>query len=444
MHLLALYKTWDGEEWIEASLASIYDHVSSIVMVHSETSWLGERGNTVREPAMRWAEQHDREGKIHHVNVDCRSQEQQYAAGLDYIRGRLYFDAVLAIDSDEVWEGAYLEDGKEQVASDTKHQAYRCNMHSYLKTPFYRVHPPFGSPTVFFKKPELLTESPRGCRAEAMQLDTVWMHHYTYVRKSREDVWRKIQQSCQADGGEIIVENWLSNVYDHLPDGTNLHAFVRWRDVWKSITRVWWSDVPAAVRESEMMSHWWPMGLLIDGERNALFEIARGRRQVVDLGTFLGLSAVILSLAAERVYTVDAYEQVLSTGSFANIEDPGQYERLLREHQQSLGKSRQLFDRFGNITAEQCDTAIAGHRWPRQDVDLLFVDADHSAVGTMANVQAWWSKLLPGARIVFHDNNELHPGVQEAIRELEAGGCVRRLQLGQHSGSLAAFEKSDA
>lgn len=452
MQLVALYKTFDGDEWIAASLASIYDHVDAIVMVHSDVSWLGEEGNTVRDAAMAWADEHDHLGKIHHLNVRTKTQEQQYAIGVSVIRNQWPDAVVLAVDSDEIWEGKYLERAKEQIASDKASPAFRCNMHSYIKTPLYRVDPPWGSPTCFFREPELLTESPRGCRAPASQLDNVWMHHYTYVRRSPDLVWRKIQQSCLADRDEIVVENWMRDVYDRLPDGADVHAFVRWRHVWKCVRPVWWSDVPKATRECEFMRQFWPDGLLMDGEKNELFRLAHGRRQAIDLGTYKGLSAVILGLACEKCHTVDAYDQVPDS-AVANRDDPDQYQRM--KHDTSFAANCDLFRRFGNITCEQALTSEAAARWPHGSVDVLFIDADHSQQGTLANLWAWWPRLKAGGIVIFHDDNDLHPGVQQVVKMLadrdvllQAGEdlpertlLVERRELARFSGSLAAFEK---
>jgi len=435
MQLVALYKTFDGDEWIDASLASIYEHVDGIVMVHSDISWLGERGNTVADGALAWCLVNDKSRKVSHVRGEYRTQEQQYAAGVELIRDKWRDPVVLAVDSDEVWDRESLERARQQIADRPNIPAFRCSMHTYLKTPFYQVRPTFGEPTCFFSKPELLLESPRGCRANAAMLDNVWMHHYTYVRRSRDLVERKIRQSCHADGGEEIVPNWMEDVYDKLPDGYNLHAFKRWQSVWGGIKRIPWSEVPQATRESAFMSHFWPDGLLMDGERNELFRLAHGRRQAIDLGTFKGLSAVILGLACERCHTVDSYDDVM----YGCVDS--EYVQLYREHEQSEAENRMLFERFGNITLEHCATADAAESWTNGTVDVLFVDADHSVGGTLENVRAWWPKLTAGARIIFHDDNDIHPGVQQAIDMMQKELSVRRLELAPHSGSLAAFEK---
>lgn len=436
MKLVALYKTWDGGEFVDASLASIYDYVDSIVMVHSEISWLGERGNTVRPLALAWCEQHDKAGKVHHLNVEESNQEAQYSKGVDYIRHHDLGDVTMVVDADEVWDDKSIENAKRQI-HDRPFVAFRSNMRTFLKTPFYEVNPPYGSPTVFLTYPELLTQSPRGSRAPARQLSDCWFSHYTAVRASREDVERKIRQSCLADkSNERVVPSWMERVYDQLPEGENLHYFQKWREVWKRINKIWLSDLPPAMRQAKLMRLWLPEGHFLDGELNAIHRLASGREQAVDLGTYKGLSAVALSLCCRRVHTVDCYEN-LPADSFADTLEPDRY-RKMQDH--SLQANYELASRFGNITLEPGDSAEAGRLWNRGPVDVLLVDADHSYEGTVANVEAWWPHLRDGARIIFHDDNAIHPGVQRAISEFRLHPRMRFFDPGEHSGSLAVCE----
>lgn len=253
MRLVALYKTWDGGEFVDASLASVYDSVDAIVMVHSDLSWLGERGNTVEHLARDWCLEHDAAKKVHHLNVSTISQEQQYAAGVEFIERTWPGSVVMVVDADEVWETKYIENAKQQIAETPHVPAYRINMHTYLKSPFYRVMNPYGSPTAFLREPRLLTQSPRACRAPARQLRNVWMHHYTAVRSSREQVERKIRQSCLADGGETVVPNWMEEVYDKLPEGRNLHYFERHRVVWNRVEKVTVAELPPAMLKAKLL-----------------------------------------------------------------------------------------------------------------------------------------------------------------------------------------------
>ena len=434
MRLVALYKTWDGGEFVDASLASIYDSVTNIVMVHSETSWLGERGNTVREHAVRWCEQFDTDGKVTHISVDTTSQEKQYATGVEYIRRWDLGDVIMVVDADEVWESKYIDEATYQI-EDNESPAYRCNMHTYLKSPFFRVSPPCGSPTAFVRDFDALTRSPRGCQAPARQLSDVWMHHYTYVRASRELVERKLHQSAKADGGEKVVKDWMTEIYDHLPCGNNLHAFARWRSMWQSVEKIWTCDMPSAMRKARLLPLWLPQGHMLDGELSALRRLAAGKYQAVDLGTYKGLSAACLSTACKRVHTVDCYED-LPAGTFADTLCPERYETELRDY--TLEENQALATRLGNVTVQAADVAQAGHDWGGPPVDILLVDADHSEEATMRATLAWLPRMRDGATVVFHDDNSLHPGVQSAIAQLCDRHWLRRVDPGPYAGSLAA------
>ena len=435
MKLIALYKTWDGGEFVDASLASVYPHCDHIVMVHSEASWLGEFGNTVQNLAEQWCCDNDTEGKVHHLEVSLQTQEQQYEAGIQYIqKNRWPFDAVLAVDADEVWEDQYFERAKQQMA-ERHYPAYKSNMHTYLKSPFFRVMPPFGSPTTFLRDPNQLLKSPRGCKAHAWHLDNVWMHHYTYVRETREAVERKINQSGYADGGEILVPDWMHDVYDKMPEGRDMHAFLQWRTVWHKIDKVWTDGLPAAMLAARLLPLWLPDGHLLSGEQNAIYRLAKGRHQAVDLGTYRGLSAAVLSLACERVHTVDAYEELEE--SYADELEPNRYHN---GWECSLANTQALCTRLGNATCQQADTVAAAGEWSGGPVDVLFVDADHSYNGTMRNVEAWLPHMAKGGLVILHDNNPLHPGVMQVIDELREDSRFRFVDPGEFSGSLAVTE----
>ena len=443
MNIIALYKTWDGGEFVDASLASIYHHVKYIVMVHSDISWLGEHGNTVRQRAIEWCTEFDVESKVIHIDVSHSSQEAQYQAGLEYIsQHRLPWDVIMVVDADEVWEDQYIENAVKQIA-DRPFAGYRSSMHTYLKTPFFRVDPPYGSPTVFLREPNYLTTSPRGHKAPARHLDNVWMHHYTYVRKTRELVKRKLYQSALADkSNEEVADGWMESVYDKILECYNLHAFKRHAHLWKRIQKIWVSDAPPTMMKAKMMTLWMPdqrlicnnevtnWASLLDGERNAIHRMALGRNQAVDLGTYRGVSAVTLALACNYVHTVDFYGEALK--------DPSSEYFTIGGH--SLDITQAICDRYGNMTCEASDTVEAARHWNGGPVDVLFVDADHTEIGTLANVESWYRHLPRGARILFHDDNELHPGVQAAINKLRQDSRFQFIGCGEYSGSLAACE----
>jgi hypothetical protein len=57
-----------------------------------------------------------------------------------------------------------------------------------------------------------------------------------------------------------------------------------------------------------------------------------------------------------------------------------------------------------------------------RSIDLIFVDADHSREGCLADCHAWWPKVKPGGWLAGHDYVEyLGFGVIPAVDEFEAG-----------------------
>src|SRR3990167_4621507 len=149
--------------------------------------------------------------------------------------------------------------------------------------------------------------------------------------------------------------------------------------------------MPPAIRDARLLPLWLPdrtmpderYSSFLDGEANTLHRLSRGRRQAVDLGTYRAFSAVVLSLACERVHTVDCYDGQSVAVEYADF-------------RHSFDANLELAGRFGNITCEQDDTAEAGRKWSGGPVDVLFVDADHSEQGTIANVEAWLPHMASG------------------------------------------------
>ena len=46
-------------------------------------------------------------------------------------------------------------------------------------------------------------------------------------------------------------------------------------------------------------------------------------------------------------------------------------------------------------------------------LDFVFIDADHSENGVLADIDAWRSKVRPGGALIFHDQS--WPGVKSAL-----------------------------
>ncbi len=131
-----------------------------------------------------------------------------------------------------------------------------------------------------------------------------------------------------------------------------------------------------------------------------LVRLARGKRQVVELGTASGWTAAILALA-DRQRIVRSF-------------DPNHHpnrDRYLELAGEAQGRIR-LIGRPG----EEADGEPAG---------MLFVDSSHEKDATVREIAAWRGLLEPGAAVAFHDfDHGDFPGVAAAVRELGLEGVV--------------------
>jgi hypothetical protein len=82
------------------------------------------------------------------------------------------------------------------------------------------------------------------------------------------------------------------------------------------------------------------------------------------------------------------------------------------------------------------------------DIDLLFVDGDHSYEGCLNDLENWYPKLIPGGQVVLHDCYFGCP-VQEAVLDfvgehdvtLVRPPHIHALHWHHPAGSLAHFIK---
>jgi predicted O-methyltransferase YrrM len=82
---------------------------------------------------------------------------------------------------------------------------------------------------------------------------------------------------------------------------------------------------------------------------------------------------------------------------------------------------------------------------PSRELELLFVDGDHSYEGARADFDRWGAFVRPGGHLLFHDAvdrggyGNVYPGVQRAVEEVEREGGWQR-QPG--AGSIAHFVRA--
>lgn len=250
--VVALYKTFDGEEFVRQSVESIYHKVTKIVMVHSRKAWDNStEGNRVAPVMKEWIEKYDTDKKIIELWTDETNQEAQYKLGFLHIKTHLLCDWIMLIDSDEVWDDENWARAQFHLEKNFHADALHCKMHTYIKEKHYRVHPPEQAcPTVFIRKSIREMVGVRGNKIKPkICMDGVFFHHFTLVRDNEDDIRRKIKTSNEQDGELAVdVDWWMDNVWANIPKVKDFHITKGYESSWHSLMTIGREQLPATMR----------------------------------------------------------------------------------------------------------------------------------------------------------------------------------------------------
>ena len=144
-----------------------------------------------------------------------------------------------------------------------------------------------------------------------------------------------------------------------------------------------------------------PNGYLTGIDTECLTKWSFGKIFAVDLGTYCGLSAFIISQQAQYVLTVDLFED------YEQIEDVislKHYTRLYEQTKHSFEKVRtQLLSLRKNIFVYKGKTYSTANLFNNGTVDFVFIDADHMYSGVKKDFNSWFPKVKIDGVILFHD-----------------------------------------
>ncbi len=160
-----------------------------------------------------------------------------------------------------------------------------------------------------------------------------------------------------------------------------------------------------ARRLAKRVGHAWGLDAAASpADVGTLLRFARGRREVVELGTGPAWTAIALALP-------DPARRVTS------------YDPVVHEHREdylALVPER-VRERIRFVALE----GVAGAADHPGGVELLFVDSTHERAATLAELRAWEPRLADGALVALHDyGHPDFPGVAEAVRELGVEGAA--------------------
>jgi FkbM family methyltransferase len=195
-------------------------------------------------------------------------------------------------------------------------------------------------------------------------------------------------------------------------------------------------------------------GFLSDGDMRTLSEHAGDippSGTVVEIGSFMGLSAIVMGQAlmrtgneAARIHCVDPWDS-----SYLSKFGMGG-EKTLREIFESNIERAGVDAMVLPIQKRSVNAAVA---FEENSIDLLFIDGDHAYESCFADLCAWFPKVKPGGIILGHDCRS-GSGVMQAVDQFvekfgleyellrpPTANCVFKIRIG--SASNAKTDSAD-
>ncbi len=162
-----------------------------------------------------------------------------------------------------------------------------------------------------------------------------------------------------------------------------------------------------------------PEGWLTAAESRTLADLAVGRK-VLEIGSWLGRSTVVLASVAKTVVAVDHHHGPPYDGEGSTL-------------QRFLGNlhSRDIKNVIPILASSQDALPLL-----EPGFDIAFIDGAHEFPAVLHDGSAAWRLVRPGGLLIFHDYSDRkgHPGVNEGVDTL----CVRwGAKLQQHAEALA-------
>ena len=146
-------------------------------------------------------------------------------------------------------------------------------------------------------------------------------------------------------------------------------------------------------------------GRLVEAEGRLLFDSVKKTNKddlIIELGTLYGHTALLMAQTGRHVLSIDIAPRVEKIDGVELV----------------VGESTEVAEEFN-------------------DIDFLFVDADHEYESVKKDIKAWLPKVKVGGKILFHDY-ESWPGVTKAVNEAIEDGL---LEKGEQAKSLLCTTK---
>jgi hypothetical protein len=252
--IVAQYKLFFGDEWLEASVDSIAPYVHKILFVVSEVAW----GDDLEDPKIKGDD-------LEHILEKLKKKypnklivyKGKWNAQIPHVRAGLHFikenipeaTHCLYIDSDEIYTKELIIKLIRLTRSIKYFQkASRISYFTYFKTIYNKIAPiKYPNHLVIFPITEWIDYTDaRNVNAATIDFNNLYYEHPAYVRKDDEKMRLKIEAHRET---EPIIGDWYHEVWlKWTPLMKNFHP--THPELWESTVPVNTSELPEAMVRS--------------------------------------------------------------------------------------------------------------------------------------------------------------------------------------------------
>jgi len=147
-------------------------------------------------------------------------------------------------------------------------------------------------------------------------------------------------------------------------------------------------------------------GWMSPGELGALYNLAAQMKTVVEVGSWKGRSTHALASGCRGL--------VVAVDHFQGSPSERETTHAAAKHEDIYAAFKRNTEGFKNLSVLKTDSLEAAGRFKPGDVDMVFLDGEHTYEAAKADIEAW--ARIPKVCLCGHDINEA--GVKQALAEL--------------------------